>query len=511
MKKNKVWAFLSFLFWGILAAAEIYIGAKLLELDMLPSKYLMIVLGVLLLIAILMALLMYRRDGKYQKKKSHARQVIAYILSLVIAVCCFVGGSAIDRVSDTISAVTKDTLVSAVVDVYVLTDDPAQAIEDAGDYHFAVTDSYDWENTQSAIQAVEDQLGVTIRCTNYSSVFEMVDALLAKEVDALFLNSAYLDILEDMDGYSNFSSDTRVIYEHIIKAEADGNDPNEISPDAIPTPKFELVDENNNISSFIVYLSGSDTRSKVLNTSRSDVNILAVVNPQTKQILLVNTPRDYYIVNPAGNGSKDKLTHCGLYGIDCSISALEDLYGADIVYYAQINFTGFETLVDAIGGVTVYSEISFTTTHGGYKISAGNNTLTGAQALSFARERYAYTDGDNQRGQNQMKIITAIVDQLSAGTIISNYAQILDSLEGMFTTNMSQSDISTLVKMQIEDMASWDILSYAATGTNSSGVTYSIPGREVYVMIPNQSTVDRASELIDMVLSGKTITSADLS
>ena len=107
---------------------------------------------------------------------------------------------------------------------------------------------------------------------------------------------------------------------------------------------------------FVVYISGSDTRNLTLTTSRSDVNILAVVNPSTKQVLLINTPRDYYVDTAASAGAKDKLTHCGMYGIDCSMATLGNLYDEHVDYYVQINFNGFKTIVDAVGGITVESE-----------------------------------------------------------------------------------------------------------------------------------------------------------
>lgn len=512
MKNAKIWNICSVVVWLLLAASEILLGVNILQLDMLPTKYLVIVFAALVLILVLFGFLMYSRTGKYQKEQSHVRQIVVYIFSVLIIAICLVGSYAISQVNNTISSVTEVPSVSAVVDVYVMADDPANSIEDTRDYTFAVTESYDWENTQVAIAAINDQLGTEITIKKYDSVFELIDALYAGEVDALFLNSAFVDILDELEGYTTFTTDAKIIFEYEViemvpqATVSDETNDTEV-PDGTDAPIQTYGDE-----SFVVYLSGSDTRSKVLTSSRSDVNILAAVNTKTKQILLVNTPRDYYISNPIGNGAKDKLTHCGIYGINCSMKALENLYNTSISYYAQINFTGFETLIDAIGGITVYSDTSFTTLHGSFTIKVGNNDLNGEQALSFARERYALSGGDNARGQNQMKVITAVIQKMCSGTtIISKYSQILDSLEGMFVTNMSQDEISDLVKMQLDDMASWNILSYAVTGTGGSNTTYSAPGMNLYVMYPNQSTVNKASELIDRVLSGDILTSSDLS
>ena len=262
---------------------------------------------------------------------------------------------------------------------------------------------------------------------------------------------------------------------------------------------------------FTVYLSGSDTRSKKLNKKgRNDVNIIAVVNPTTKQILLINTPRDYYVANIAGGNKKDKLTNCSIYGLDNSMKILGKLYGVKIDYYARVNFTGFETLVDAIGGITVTSSYEFRT-RAGYKIHKGENELNGENALGFARERYTVKGGDNGRGKNQMKVITAIVKKMTSGTtIITNYAEILTSMEGMFKTDVPMEDISALVKMQLDDMATWNILSFAATGTGGSARTYSSPGKNAYVMYPNKKSVNHAKKLIDRVMAGEILTSADM-
>lgn len=491
------------------------LAVTILQLDMLPTPYLLIVLGILGLTALFMGLLLYQpRYGRFEQRHSYTRVVLGFILSVIVILASLIGAGAIHKVNGTISAVTKSETVSSVVDIYVLADNPAQNIDDARDYRFAATDSYDWENTQIAIEEVEEYLGTSIDIATYPSVFEMVDALYNEEADALFLDNAYIDILIDTDEYADFAELTRIIHENSVKKTdpvENANPGNFFSDLFAPHEKEEEVFKDTT-KPFLIYLSGSDTRSKILSKSRNDVNIIAAVNPQTKQVLLVNTPRDYYVGNPAGGGRKDKLTHCGIYGVDCSIEALEALYNEEIAYYAQINFTGFETLIDAIGGITVNSNVSFTTTIDSYRIKAGDNKLNGHQALCFARERYALAGGDNDRGKNQMKVITAVIKKLmSARTVIANYGDIMSSLEGMFVTNMTQDDMSKLVKMQLSDMASWDVLSYAVTGTGSSKTTYSMPSTNAYVMIPNQDTVDRAAALFDRIMSGEKITSDDLS
>ena len=252
---------------------------------------------------------------------------------------------------------------------------------------------------------------------------------------------------------------------------------------------------------FIVYLGGSDTRSGKLTKGRNDVNILAVVNPNTKQLLLVNTPRDYYVSNPAGEGAKDKLAHCGLYGMENSKEALSRLYGLPVAYGAVINFKGFEALIDALGGVTVYSESAFTTTIGGYRIQQGANTLNGAQALAFARERSRVSGGDNTRGQHQMQVIAAMVRQLSAGNVLSRWREILDSLEGMFATDMPLTTMTKLLTNEIDNLDDWEIFSAAVPGTGGTDYNWSSGGK-AYVMYPDES-VEQVAALMQRVMNGE--------
>ena len=259
---------------------------------------------------------------------------------------------------------------------------------------------------------------------------------------------------------------------------------------------------------FAIYLSGSDTRGSTLTKSRSDVNIIAVVDPVNRQLLLVNTPRDYYVSNPAGNGAKDKLAHCGLYGTDNSRQALADLYDIPIAYAAQINFKGFETLIDALGGVTVVSDTAFTTVSG-YSIQKGENTLNGAQALAFARERSKLAGGDVARGQNQMKLIAALIKQASPANIIANYREILSSLEGMFATDMPLSTITKLVTTQLNDLNEWEVFSCSVTGTDSTDYNYS-SGGSAYVMVPDADSVRHAADLMQQVLNGTDLSQDDV-
>ena len=515
MNNKKMLSMLMVIIWVAQFLVEALTFGVILQLDLLPGLYVTI-LGVLFaLVWILPGVLLFRK----KKKGKTGRQIVALILvTLIILGCAGVSGM-VSKFGQTMNNVTGKTEITTMMTVYVRSDDDAQDIQDAADYTFATLKNVGTEKTRQAVDTLQNTLGKTLTTVEYAVTTEMADALYAGEVDAILLSSAYAGTLADTAGYTDFASRTKVLYEVTIVEESKNDDTQLKEPlttrpvigeNKVDKPATNQKGEEATVANtpFLVYLSGNDTRSTTLVTSRSDVNIIAAVNPVTKQILLVNTPRDYFIPHPnSPNGERDKLTHLGNDGINCSVRGLEALYNERIDFYAQINFTGFETLIDAIGGITVYFDTSFTAC-AETPVYAGENYLNGHDALNVARERYTLAGGDNARGQNQMKIIKAVVQKLASGAIISNYADILNSLEGMFVTDISMDDISKLVKMQLEDFASWNIQSYAVTGDGGEDYTYT--AGLAYVMYPYQGMVDYGKELIDRVIAGEILTEQDV-
>lgn len=487
---------LSFI-WFLQAVAEGIALFCIWQLQMLPDDMFLILAAAFGLLALFTGILMLpRRTGRLQGS-------VGTFLSVVIFLISCAGSFLVMDAHGTIQGITGHSGSNLTMAVYVRAEDPAQSIADAAAYRFAVVQGYDEERSRQAVESIEAEVGSAISVNEYAGARELVEAFFSGESDALILNSAYANLLEDLEGYEDFYSRVRILHE--VKSSAWSSILDDMEG-FFQTEKDDITGE-----SFVIYISGSDTRDKQLSTSRSDVNILAVVNPQTKQVLLLNTPRDYYVPNPAsGTGAMDKLTHCGIYGIECSMQALGDLYGVEVDYYAQINFTGFETLIDAIGGITVWSDVSFPTVDGRY-FEAGELHLDGAEALAFARERKNLPGGDNARGQNQMKVIRAAIDKMTSGsTILSGYSGIMESLEGMFATSMTADEISALVKMQLKDMSQWNIQSYAVTGAGGNEITYSMPGTKLYVMYQDQTLVSYGAYLVDRVIAGEILTDADM-
>lgn len=498
-RKPSRWIIFARVLLVVQAVASVLLLVLLGMTKMIPAKFMIpAILAMVFAEFIVFALIYIGQNRKRLKKSHYFKRVLGTFISLVVITGSLYGSSVLRTVLGTIDDMTdKNETMEEKVAVYVLTDDPAKSIEDAKDYKFAYTESYGVDDTKDAIADINDKVGGTIDTQTYPSALEMVDALYNGDVQAFILNESYESIISDTEGYEDFTTRTRVLYEYTKTYEVQKTEKN-----------VKVTEEP-----FVVYISGSDTRSTKLAKSRSDVNILAIVNPKTRQVLLLNTPRDYYVNISISPDSKDKLTHCGLYGVDCSMDTLASLYGLDEVnYYTQINFTGFEKLIDEIGGITVESDASFTSSdYPDYKYVKGENTLNGSQALAFVRERYHLADGDNARGRHQMAVISAVIDKMtSSTTLLTNYSGIMDSLEGMVSMDFESDDISGLINMQLSDGGSWNIKSFAVTGEGASKKTYSMPTQNAYVCIPDEGSVDRAKGLIQKVMNGETITDADV-
>ena len=316
----------------------------------------------------------------------------------------------------------------------------------------------------------------------------LANALLNGEVAAINIEQGRLNFL--YDEIENFEDDTRLIYTYKAQVKS-------YEADAASLPN----------EPFVVYLSGIDQYGKTDSVvGRSDVNQLIVVNPRTHEILLVNTPRDYYVQLSGTSGLKDKLTHAGVYGIETSIKTIEELYDVDIDYYVRVNFDSVINVVDQIGGIDIVSDQEFTAhTNSNVHVVEGQNHFNGKQALAYARERYAYETGDRHRGENQQQVITAIIDKITGSkTLLSNYNNIISSLSGTFQTNMPTSMIIDLFQEELMSGAEWHIETISVDGTGSMQPTYSMGANlPLYVMIPNEQSVERARIEITDVIEGR--------
>lgn len=450
------------------------LGYNIIKMDILPGKY---------LIAIVIAIVIFNLLLLLSSKKIWTG-IIMIILACFLSAGMLYGLDAVVTVDKTITNITNNAEEKITeMAIVVLKDSGVHEITGLQQFIVSYVNDSDYEHARKVMDEIDAAVGGEVNYDEFSDNMAMIDALYAKTVDAMIMNKAYIDMVVEIPGYEDFADRINIIYSNEIVSYMD------------------VVDEKEtNLDSFIVYISGIDKFGAVTATSRSDVNILAVVNTKTKKVVLINTPRDYYVQLPNSGQAKDMLTHAGLYGVDCSIGALENLYDIDINYFVRMNFSGFESIIDSLGGIDVYSEYDFTVEPIKH-YTVGMNHLTGLEALAFARERKSFAAGDVQRGKNQMAVITAMIDKMTSSEILYNYSSVLESISESFQTNMSGESIYKLVRQQIEDGRGWTVENYTATGQGQYNVTYSMPGRELYVMVPDDEAVQNVKELVEATLN----------
>ncbi len=448
---------------------------------MIPNQY--------LAAAVVLSLLLVLIIRSLTKRRHFAP---AFLLSLLSgAVLCY-GIAALGQLTGTLSRITGVQTEVTNVCVYVLAEDEAEALNDLSEDTFGILAAQDREATDEAIAQLNEELETEIRTVEYSGLTALVASLYTQENRAILLNSAYLDVLEEIEGYEDITDRIREVSTLRIVETIEVN----------PVATSERTSSG---SVFTVYISGIDSRNGLVAKSRSDVNILAVVNTETHQVLLVSTPRDYYVELSISGGAKDKLTHAGIYGVSVSMDTLSMLYDVDIDYYFRVSFDGFEEIVDALGGVSVYSAYSFQSSYDStLYFSEGYNDVNGEEALYFARERYAFSSGDRQRGKNQMELIKAIINKALSPEILVTYSSVLAAADGNFETSVPYDLIASLVSDQLSSNSSWDIISYSVDGTGTSAVPWSM-SVSAYVMVPDEDTVTVAKQLIEAVLNGEVI------
>lgn len=452
---------------------------------MIPDKYLVAV-GMVLLVLFGTAFGLQFAKGKAPVVGSVV-SVVSSILIVFVVFWVLKTDDAMRKVGGTIYK--TDNMV-----VVVKKEDAAEELKDVENYRFGKQTMLDQDNTGLMVEKVNETIGREINLVDFGTIQELGQALLNGEIEAAIYNQAFDSILDELiEGYS---SQVKVLYQYGIDTKIEVEE--EIVEDE---EKAEPMEKE----SFSFYISGIDVAGPITSNSRSDVNIIATVNTKTKQILLTTTPRDYYVPLPnISGGQRDKLTHAGIYGVDVSMSTLESIYGIDIQYYARVNFTSLIKIVDILGGVDVDSEYAFSIE--GYSFKQGMNHLDGKAALAFSRERKSFAAGDNQRGRNQEAVLTAMIKKAMSPAILANANQLLTQIGDSVETNMTQKEMAGLIQMQLNDGASWNIVSTNAIGQGGKEACFSSGSQLLYVMWPDESSIAEIRQKMQQVIDGETIT-----
>ena len=467
-RKNKIYLNIFFNIIALIAVVIMLIFCfYLYRLDMIPIKYLGIVYGVIGTIFLILVLLTLPRNIKFGIK------IACFFIFLCFSL---VFGLGIKYVDKTISFLD------------VINDELSQKEE----YHVSVlSDSYnnikDLEGKKSGLYSTSDEVlekvekllkkEVVSEIVVYTDVVLMFEDLSENKISAVITNSSIETLLDSDLSYMQ------------LKLES-------LSTLMVPIEEVDIVkvvDVTN--TPFNVYIAGGDAYGSINKVTNTDVNMVVSVDPVNHKLLLTSIPRDYYVNLPGkGEDAYDKLTHAGYYGIGESVKTVEKLLDIEINYYVKVNFSTIEGVIDAIGGVDVYSDYKFCNWGSATAcFTKGKNHLNGYEALMFARERHAFKDGDVQRVKNQQKVLSALVDKVTSSTaLITNYTEILDSVKKSFSTNMDTKSINRLVKMQISDMRGWNIESQNLVGTGASEKTYTFPKMKLYVMKRDEESITNA-------------------
>lgn len=453
--------------------------------NIVPTKYLISFIVILILIVIGM---WYVQLGR---KMSKMNKLLGKVIIVFLSIILVIGNWVLYTTGSTFKNIASDEDVS-VYSIVLMKDSEFEEISDLKNKKFGVVSLGDVEIQNQALVDIENDLESKPTMVNYQSYIDFGDDLYDGKVDAIVLDEGSRGMLED--NHPDFNFKTKVIKQYTYKNEA-----KDISKNVDVTTK-----------PFNVFITGIDTYGTISTRARSDVNMIVSVNPQNYQILITGIPRDFYVPQTCQNNQLDKLTHTGIFGVECTIETMENYLDFDVNYYARVNFSSVVNIVDALGGITVELPYEFTTTLGKkYTFKKGKNDLDGEETLSFVRERYGFSDGDRERSRNQMRVMEAMIDKALSPQIIRNYTNILEAVSDSFQTNMSTKEMTSLIKQQLNDMSSWDIKQIQVSG---QGATMWTPanGFNAYVMVPNEACVENAKKLIDKINSGEMITDEDV-
>ncbi len=439
-------------------------------INVLPMDYFIVLLVLVLLIDLVVIKLLLC--------KGIIRNVIGVLLSIILIIFMVFGITYELNTIDFLKQLGFNTYKEENFNILVLNDSEYNEIKDLNNKVIGHLDNNLHVGVNKTIKKIEKDINFDSKIL--IDINELVNSLLTKEVDAIILEDAQISMLKEDN--NDLFNNIRILSTFNIDTEIKNEKEN-----------IDVISDSYNI-----LVTGVDTYGSITKVSRSDVNMVISINPKDNKILITSIPRDYYVYL-SDFSSYDKLTHTGIYGIETSIKAVEDLLDIDINYYVKVNFTTLIDIVDLLDGIQVTSKYEFTSIDG-YHYNKGINYLNGEEALSFARERKAFSDGDRVRIKNQQIVLKAIINKLLSSKIITNYNNLLNSLNNKFLTNMKDEELTKLIKWQIDGMYNWDILNISLNGTDSYQYTYSYQKQLLYVMLPDEESVNNAKEKINSVM-----------
>ena len=486
-EQNKVLRGIGIALSILLVVASFYLLYQLIKINVLPTKLLFLITIVFVLLDAIFALLLCYYTRAVVSK------IICVVITLVLIFGSCIGGYYISKTGSLLTNITNVTkhaknTVSVVVK-------QSSDIKNKSQLNGLSVGTLRTIGTQGSSKALKElsKDGIVMNQSEYDSLSAMLGAFYNGEVDSIIINESSRSQILDVESYADFDNNTRVVYQTSYKVEN--------------TDKAYAVSDITS-KPFNILISGSDTRGGFDENGRSDVIMVATVNPKTSTILLTSVPRDFYVTTACDaadgcmQGALDKITHTGIHGTNTTKRTVEQLLGVEINYTFKVGFDTVTDLVDALGGVDVYVEPGYAVSTSTFSVHEGVNHLNGHDALEYARERYAYTEGDRQRTKNQQQVLMGIVNEATKPSVITKYASIMDAMANTFSTTMSNEEISDLIKHQINNNPKWKMEQYMVDGTGDTLMCAEL-GDAASVMVPDQSTVKIAKDKINAILAGK--------
>lgn len=486
-EQNKVLRGIGIVLSILLVVASFYLLYQLIKINVLPTKLLFLITIIFVLLDTIFALLLCYYTRAIVSK------IICVVITLVLIFGSCMGGYYISKTGSLLTNITNVTkhaknTVSVVVK-------QSSDIKNKSQLNGLSVGTLRTIGTQGSSKALKElsKDGIVMNQSEYDSLSAMLEAFYNGEVDSIIINESSRSQILDMESYADFDNNTRVVYQTSYKVEN--------------TDKANAVSDITS-KPFNVLISGSDTRGGFDENGRSDVIMVATINPKTSTILLTSVPRDFYVTTACDaadgcmQGALDKITHTGIHGTNTTKRTVEQLLGIEINYTFKVGFDTVTDLVDALGGVDVYVEPGYAVSTSTFSVHEGTNHLDGEHALAYARERYSYTEGDRQRTKNQQQVLMGIVNEATKPSVITKYASIMDAMANTFSTTMSNEEISDLIKYQINNNPKWKMEQYMVDGTGDTLMCAEL-GDAASVMVPDQSTVKMAKDKINAVLAGK--------
>lgn len=464
---------------------------QIFKLQILPDNILIPIILVLILLTLIFVLLInFSTHGLVSK-------ILCSLMVVVLSTVYGLGNYYLYSTNTTLETVTdQGNKAKNTVSVVVLNSSGLENVNSLEGSKLGVLKTIGNEATKKSLTDLKKN-NVTYTKKTYDNMLGMLKALYDGEVDAIVLNEAYRSNVCDLEDYTNFNNDTKVIHKTVYYTKENSSS---LAVSDITSKPFNIL------------ISGNDSFGSLDENSRSDVDMLVTINPVTSTILLTSIPRDSYVKEVCNDyacnyGVYDKLTHTGIYGVDTTKDTIENLLDIDINYVYRVNFTSMIDIVDALGGVDVtvpegMAVSKFYTNSNLEGVHEGENHLDGKRALAYSRERKAYLDGDLQRARNQQQVLQAMFKKATSPKIIKNYTSLLKALIGAFDTNMTTKEITSFIKYQIQAKPSWKFEQFVLKGDNDLKMSAEL-GSEVSVVILYDSYINIAHDKIQAVLDGK--------